>query len=108
MEIRTNWVPRELLSWHEIPAREQEYFDYLDDDTKFQPRFVEYKGEFHDAIDTQYITTHDGRGYMGWAMRVDENSPLAKWDTIASDSYFSGMLFKFTTDDRCIVGRYFS
>jgi hypothetical protein len=44
---------------------------------------------------------------MGWAMVVEKDSPLASWHGIVSDSFFSGVLFKFVNDD-VVVGRYFA
>ena len=109
MKITTNWQPRGLEMWHALPKEVQKDFDYLDEGQKFQDRFVEYKGEWYDALDAQSITTNVQEMFrMGWSMRVNPDHPFAKWDSIITESYFSGVLFKWTTDDRIIVGRYYA
>jgi hypothetical protein len=46
---------------------------------------------------------------MGWAMLVAKDHPFAKWSAFISDSFFSGILFKFDEDfEQVIVGRYCS
>lgn len=105
MKITTNAVVRPLLCLEELPLRDQLDFDYVGADCT--PRFVKYKSDYHDVLDTQVITTADNALPIGWAMRVEDSSPLAKWDRIASDSYWSGMLFRWV-DDGVVVGRYTS
>ena len=34
MNITTNNVPRETVRFHDIPAKDQEWFDYLSEDEK--------------------------------------------------------------------------
>lgn len=106
MKITTNWHPRPLQDWHGLPHRVQSDFDYLSDDDKWQDRFVEYKGEWYDVFDTQAISFHNGP--MGWNFVVTPDHPFAAWAAILTESYFSGLLFKWTTDDRIIVGRYYA
>ena len=109
MKITTNWQPRDLEMWHALPKEVQKDFDYLDEGQKFQDRFVEYKGEWYDAIDTQRIQVEPrNERRMGWAMTVEPTHPFADWDAITTESAFSGVLFKWTTDDRIIVGRYYA
>lgn len=40
---------------------------------------------------------------MGFDMHVPSGFPLAKWHSIASDSFFSGMLFRFDEDFEKVV-----
>lgn len=109
MEIITNWQPRNLVALHELPAKHQKFFDYVREDGDYTPRFVQYKGEWHDAYDTQRIEPDNGRQHpMGWAIRVHPGSPLCLFDSVESDSFFSGLLFRFVGEDQVVVGRYFT
>ena len=108
MQIITNNHPRPLLALADLPAKVQKDFDYLTHDyEQSDPRFVQYKGWWYDVADVQAIRTAPGAP-MGWAMVVEKDSPLVGWHGIASDSYFSGVLFKFVNDYDVVVGRYFS
>jgi hypothetical protein len=91
MEIITNNVPRDLLCWHDLTPKEREDFDYIKEPEEFDYRFFRYKGEVYDYYEFQ--RTPDS---LNW------------WDGVQSDSYFSGVLVKYTVDsDRVIVGRYY-
>lgn len=107
MQIITNWQARPLQCLADMPEKIRADFDYIEDE--FNYRFVCYRGEWHDAHDTQRIEPDNGRAHrMGWAMFVHPGSPLAHFDAIESESYFSGLLYRFVDDDSVIVGRYFS
>lgn len=107
LQITTNNVPRPLVPRSALPKKVRKDFDYIEtwDET---PRFVEYRGEWYDAIDTQRITTSQVIGRMGWEHYVEPDHPLAEWDAIVSDTFFSGLLFRFTYGDTVVVGRYTS
>jgi len=105
MKITTDNKPRKLVALFEIDK--QEDFDYIKGDDAYTPRFVKYKGTWYDTHDTQGIIVGDG-GLAGWNMKVSTESPLAEWNSIASDSFFSGLLFHFVGEDEVIVGRYMS
>ena len=108
MKITTDRRMRWLEPWYDLPEKWQKEFDYIKPDDQYSPRFVKYKGQFYDAVDTQRITTEDA-SLMGWAIHVKPEEPLAAWHRIASDSYFSGMLFRFDEDfEKVIVGVYTS
>lgn len=108
MKIITNWKPRNLQCKAEMPAKAAADFDYTKDDYEY--RFVQYKGAWYDVFDTQRIyADNDSRTYMGWGMRVHPGSPLTHFDCIISESYFSGVLFRYCAEDDSVVcGRYFS
>ena len=99
MEIITNNKPRHIIYGFELSDEEKEQFVYLDDID--QCSFFRYKGEIYD---------------MGEFMRIDKVTaphPQLKgwenWDGYFSDSYFSGILVRYTSDyESVIVGRYFS
>jgi hypothetical protein len=105
MKIITNNHPRPLAWLAELPGKVRADFDYVGDD--FDARFVQYKGHWYDVHDTQAIRTVPGAP-MGWAMVVAEDSPLADWDSIVSETFFSGVLFRLVGDDQVIVGQYFA
>lgn len=100
MKIRTNNVPREILSDHQLTAAERAQHDYLD----------------WDAIDRGEDSASFVR-YMGHAyslsefMRVDPDGDLAAagWHGCAADSFFSGVLIRLVEVDHdtyAVVGRY--
>jgi len=99
MKIITNNVPRKLLCYHDIPAVKQSDFNYLETGEQFSPRFVKYKCEYHD--------THEFMRVEG--LRYPAHNPLKGWDGVQSDTYFSGVLFKWSDNyEYVIVGRYYS
>ena len=99
MQIITNNKPRHIIYGFELSDKEKEQFDYLNDIDEC--KFFRYKGEIYDLgefmqID-QSIAPHPQRS--GW-----EN-----WQGYSSDSYFSGVLVRYTSDyESIIVGRYYS
>ena len=102
MRVITNWAPRALVSLQDLPAKAQKDFDYIKSDDEYSPRLVQYRGAWYDVYDTQVIEKGDKQHPVGWAMRVHPDSPLAKFDSIISDSCFSGVLFKLVGDDEVI------
>jgi hypothetical protein len=135
MEIITNNVARKLCALADLPAKVQKDFDYIDWGEEYTPRLVCYKGSWYDVHDTQAITVRKppkeeraksgttGNPYVfdpktqvasfsppiiGWGMQVQADSPFAKWDSIISETFFSGVLFRLNNDDMVIVGRYFA
>jgi len=105
LQITTNNVPRPLVPRSALPEKVRKDFDYIEtwDET---PRFVKYHGEWYDVIDTQRISTSKLMGRVGWEMNVDTGHPFAEWDAVVSDSFFSGMLFRFTGGDTVVVGSF--
>ena len=97
MKIVTNNQPRDILSWYDLTPAEQKEFDYLEDG---EGSFFRYKNWVYDLGEFMHIganiAPHPQRD--GW-----EN-----WHGYASDSYFSGVLIRYTSDcDQVIVGTYF-
>ena len=98
MKIKTNNQPRENLTWHQLTPKEQKEFDYFDPSNIGS--FFRYKGAVYD---------------MGEFMRIGANiaphpqrDGWENWHGYASDSYFSGVLIRYTSDcDQVIVGTYF-
>lgn len=94
--IITNNHPRDLLQWHELTDREKSEFSYTNGDDSTDYRFVRYRGECYDI--------HDTEGPPSFA---------PGWDMYISDTFFSGVLFKWlspklSVDEQVIVGRYYT
>ena len=108
--IITNNVPRKLVSFYDIPESARGDFDYVKEDGYYTSRFVRFKDAWYDVFDTQGIRVRKGATFsrMGWDMVVSEDSPFVKWNAIVSESFFSGVLFRFVDDDHVVVGRYIS
>jgi hypothetical protein len=98
MTVKTNNQPRELLAWFELAPADSKDFDYVDGEDRYSPRFVRYRGSWYDVNDSQYA------GGLGFP------ESLKAWDGIVTESFSSGVLFKYT-DPQCesvVVGRYYS
>lgn len=103
VKVITNNVPRDIIYGHELTAEEQEEFDYFDFEAAKLGEgdigeFVRYKGELYDLNDTEGIFPTDRRWFY------------------ISDSFFSGVLFRYPEDyfgpdgidtEHIIVGRYY-
>lgn len=94
MKITTNNVPRELVTFHDLPEAEREDFDYIEEDGQWSPRLFCYRGHWYDSHEFE---------------RARGNEVLTGWDGVQSDTYFSGTLIRYANDfEHVIVGRYFS
>lgn len=105
LTIRTNNAPRPILQWSDLSEKERREFDYLDTEQRQQEAtFFRYKGNVYD---------------LGEFMRCpdsEQSNPQMRaagfhtWDGYHSDSFFSGILVRYT-DEWCesvVVGDYFS
>ncbi len=93
MEIKTNHVWRDTITWHELTPKERREFDYLDTDgARAGAEFVRYKNWVYDISEFTAIcppvAPHAQR--PGWE----------KWDGYHSDSCFSGILIKWPDEQR--------
>jgi len=96
LTIITNNVPRFTVDAYELTPAERRDFDYLDWDAidrgESGATFFRYRGNLYDLSE---ILAAPGS--------------LAPWEGYASDSYFSGIVVRFTNDsEEVIVGRYYS
>lgn len=106
MDITTNNHQRPLVCLAALPDNVRSDFDYVSEHD-YANRFVQYRGAWYDVYDTQAIRTRPDHP-MGWAMVVAEASPFADWDSIVSETFFSGVVFRWgAEDDTVVVGRYF-
>jgi len=102
MTIRCNNIPRDILSWHDLTAKERADFDYLDtEDEQYSAQFVRYRGACYDlgefmCID-RTIAPHCQR--PGWE----------SFDGYHSDTFFSATLVRLVDDgERVIMARCYS
>jgi hypothetical protein len=101
--IRTNHKPRPVLQRYELTEKESAEFDYLAPD---EGSFFRYKGQVYDLGEFSRVIV-PGAERMH-PMECD-NPGFAGWDGYASDSFFSGMLVKYTDGfESVIVAQYFS
>lgn len=97
MQIITNNKPRNITFGFELTDQEKKEFDYIQNIDDAQ--FFRYKGQVYD---------------LGEFMRIDPNTAphphrkdWEKWQGYMSDSYFSGLLVKYTHEcESVIVARY--
>lgn len=95
MKIITNNKPRYLAALNELPAKVQQDFDYVREQGNYSPRFVQYKGVWYDTYDTE-------------PNRQAGRDIFPGWSCFQSETFFSGVVFRFVGDDEVICGRYFS
>jgi len=99
LTIICNNVPRDIVDSWELTADERADFDYYDwsklEAGEESASFIRYKGETYDLGDFEV-----------WS---NPSSPMSGWDGMRSDSFFSGILFRYVNDfEQVVVGRYFS
>jgi hypothetical protein len=94
LQIITNNIPRPTLNWWELTEREQNEMDLLPEDYRDGEVFFRYKGNVYPISDF---------------MRIGNNPDFKGWEGYSADTYFSGVIVKFTEDcDSVIVGTYYS
>ena len=100
LEITTNNHPRELLCRADLPAKAAAYFDYVNEEESYSPRFVRYRGEWYDVEDT--MSTRELLPECG-------HHDLRGWHRYISDTFFSGVVFRYVDDfERVICGRFYA
>lgn len=95
MRIITNKHQSEILYWCDLTDKERQEFDYLNSEERQQEAsFVRYRGATYD---------------LGEFLRCHNTQEFAWWHGYQSDTYFSGILCRYTRDhERVIMGRYWS
>ena len=101
MNISTNRIPRPLACLADLPEKARKDFDYLGEDEAYDCRLVQYKGVWYDVWDSIPVMLESDA----------TRHAFAGWDGYISDSFFSGVLFRFADEsaagDACVVvGRY--
>lgn len=99
-KIITNHHQRELVALCDVPADQREYLDYITGEDVYSPRLVQYRGEWYDVSEFQFIPAGSFLAGKGW-------------DGYQSDSFFSGVVIRWGRDwsggpdyESVIVGRY--
>ena len=101
--IITNNHKREVLDAWQLTLSDRAEFDYLDwpaiERGEDSATFLRYRGRLYDLNDTE-----PGPGSSGMPAQ------LGGWDAYVSDSFFSGVVFRYVHDDddyTVIAGRYY-
>jgi hypothetical protein len=81
MLIITNNHWKELVSWYDLPAKEQPDFDYVKGDDRHSTRFFCYRGCWYDTGEF-FVTSGLSQEFH-------------HWHGYQSDSYFSGVLVRY-------------
>lgn len=96
MEIITNNQPRDVIDGSELNEVERKEFDYIDWATEYEQSFFRYKGELYDLNDCEVSSG-----------LTKSASPINEWSGYYSQTFFSGVVFKYVNDmEQVVVGRY--
>lgn len=97
--IVTNNHERPLIFGYELTEKEQSDFDYINDDDMGCSEFIRYKGDLYHTADLMGIDANRACLPFGFS----------GWQCYESQTFFSGVLFKFSDDgENVICARYFS
>jgi len=99
LEIITNNQYRPLLDWFELSDTERADLDYVDDGFESGPRFFRYKNAIYDTREFSSIVPSTAVNPHPMHCRVPEDSALIRFHAIQSDSYFSGVLIRYDTEE---------
>ena len=94
MKIRTNNAPRETVCYWDIPAKDQELFDYLSEEEKWDYRLFVYRGEYYDSHEFDYVNPE----YPAYR----ELHALG-WNGVQSQSAFDAVVIKYCADGETII-----
>jgi len=102
VEIITNNQEREILSSWDLSQAELQEIGWVDAEELDQASFFRYRGEVYSLGDFMRIN-------FPLQNLPAEGDPFQAWDGYYSDTYFSGILVRYTEDgEGLICGRYFS
>lgn len=102
LTIKTNNVPRPLLSGFDLTQAEIQELDYIENILDETNRFFRYRGQIYDLCEFDDIR----------ADREPCDEPFKAWQMRQSDSYFSGVVVRYHSDETehfdetVVVGRY--
>lgn len=93
--VKTDNKWRNLRYGYELPKKQRKEFNYLNDEEFETRNFAKYRGNYYDI--GEFTTTSNMSMFKGI------------WDGYMSDSYFSGVLIKLSSDgERYKVGMFYS
>lgn len=99
LTIKTNKHWRNLLYGYEITPKEREDFDYIYPEEFDSHAFFRYRGVVYDPSEFERVSS---TMLLRW-------SSMSTWQGYQSDSFFSGILIRYSRDcERVQVGTYFS
>lgn len=98
LTITTNNVPRNVIDAYELTPAERSDFDYLNwteiEQGTDSATFFRFKGTLYD---------------LGEFMHTGNMPEFTKWHGYQSDSFFSGILVRYTEDmEQVIIATYYS
>lgn len=104
LTITTNNVPRPLIYGMDLTPKEAKDFDYIDAEEFPTHNFFRYRGDVYDLQEFVRIVKKGESG--GPFAHCDHGGTLKEWDAIATDSYFSAVVIRFTDDtfEEIVVG----
>jgi len=92
------------LSGYELTPEERKELDYIapmeDEDawSECYNRFFRYHGNVYNTHEfVRIVARRDSFG--GFSHTVDNDSPLLDWQAIQTDSFFSAVVLRYTTDE---------
>jgi hypothetical protein len=92
MKIITNGHPRDLMSYNDIPANAQEWFDYLSEDEHSEARLVQYRGSWYDVSEFTWT------GPNSFWVTSNPELEAGGWDSYHIDTFFSAILVRYVPD----------
>jgi len=102
LEIMTNHHWKEILYGHEVPQKVLDDYDWLEEEDKAYG-WVKYRRTWYHLSD--FMNLHN----KVHNPHFDNNHPFAEWDGYHGDSFFSGVLIKFSDcGDSVKMATYFS
>jgi hypothetical protein len=98
LTIKTNNVYRSTIDAYQLSEKERKEFSYLNwkaiDEGSDNATFFKYKKQLYD---------------LGEFMCVPDNSGFSAWHGYSSNSYFSGVLVRYSKDfESVLIGTYYS
>lgn len=101
MHITTNNHWRNFLYGYELSESERAEFDYIDRDDIDTHSFIRYRG--------MIIDPHEFMRIDETMLLHPENDTMNQWQCYQSDSYFSGMVLRYSNDFKQYqIGTYIS
>ena len=104
IKIKTNNIPRDVINAWELTPAERSDFNYLNwlaiDEGSDSASFVRYRGELYYLGDFVRIIPRAGQiEPIGFTHPVEDNSRLAAFDGIRTDSFFSAIVIRWYRDE---------
>ena len=103
IQIKTNNVPRDLVSLADLPPDAAKDFDYIDGEDRYSTRLFCYRGCWYDANEFSAVLATESLSGPSYA-----SHPLRAWSGYQSDTYWSGVCIRYANEfESVIVGRWF-